>query len=143
MSRAARRARDLGRQRGRDPAVVAAVDQGAGTAREPEQRAEGGQLAAAAQQLLDAGVDDVGQVVAGARRLDARPRGDAARLAVVAGDADVAAHEGREPDAVAGVVVAGDLWNGIGQPGSRGDVVDDRARHVGDAHDVAEALERS
>jgi hypothetical protein len=132
---------NLKRQRGRDTAVVAAVDQGAGTAREPEKGVEGGQLTAAVQQLLDAGVDDVGQVVAGARGLDAGSHGDTTRLAVVAGNSDVAAHEGREPDTVAGGVVAGDLGNGIGQSSCRSNVVDDCARHGGDAHDVAEALE--
>jgi hypothetical protein len=84
----------LGRQACRDPAIIGPVDQGAGAAGELEQRPKGGQFAAATEQLLDAGVDDVGQVVAGARRLDARPRRHATRLPVVAGDADEAAHQG-------------------------------------------------
>ena len=101
-----------------------------------------GQLAAAAQQFLDAGVDDVGQVVAGARRLDARPRRDAARLAVVAGDAGITAHKRCEADAVGRVVVAGKVWNGIGQAGRGGDMGEDRRRHIGKPDDAPEMLER-
>ena len=110
--------------------------------REPEQRAEGGQLAAAAQQLLNAGVDDVGQVVAGARRLDAGPGGHAVRLAVVAGDAGITAHKRCEADAVGRVVVAGKVGNGVGQSGRGGDVGEDRRRHVGKPDDAPEMLER-
>ena len=132
----------FGRQGGRDPAVVAAVDQCAGAAREPEQRAEGGQLAAAAQQFLDGGVDDVGQVVAGARRLDARPRRHAARLAVVAGDAGITAHKRCEADAIGRVVVAGKAGNGVGQAGRGGNVGEDRHRHIGKPDDAPEMLER-
>ena len=122
--------------------MVGPVDQGAGAAGELEQRPECRQLAAAVQQFLNAGVDDVSQVVAGARRLDARPRRHAACLAVVAGHADETAHQGHKPDAVAGVVVAGHLSFGASQAGGCGDVGDKGRGHVGEADGVAEALER-
>lgn len=121
--------------------MVATVDQGAGAACKPEQRAEGGQLAAAAQQFLDAGVDDVGQVVAGARRFDAGPRSHAARLVVVGGNADMAAHKHCEADAIGRVVVAGEVGDGGGQVGGCGDVGKDRRRHISKPDHPPEVLE--
>ena len=121
--------------------MVAAVHERAAGAGQLEQRAEGGQLAASAQQFLDAGIDDVGQVVAGARRLDAGPRRDPARRAVVAGHAHEAAHERREADAVGAVAVAGKFARVARQSCNRGDVVDDLRRHIDEADDAAEVLE--
>jgi hypothetical protein len=78
----------------RGPAMVGAVDQGSGRAGKLEQRPESWQLAAMAEQFLDAGVDDVGKVVARARGLDARLCCQAAGRTVVARNADEAAHQG-------------------------------------------------
>jgi hypothetical protein len=63
-----------------DPAAVTTVDHGACRAGEPQERAEGGQLAALAQQLFDAGIDDVGQIVPSARRLKSARRGPGRRV---------------------------------------------------------------
>lgn len=122
--------------------MVGAVHKRAGGAGQLEQRAKGRQLATLAEQLLNAGVDDVGQVVAGARGLNVGPGGNAARLAVVADHADIAAHQSREADAVGGVAVAGELARVARQFGCRRDVVDDPPRHVGQTDDAAEVLER-
>ena len=131
----------LERQRGRDATVIGAVDQGAGGAGELEERTEGGQFAALAQQFLDAGVDDVGQVVARARRLDAGPRRNAPSVTVVASHADVAAHQGREADAVGRVAIPDEFTRVARQPRSCSDVADDSRRHVGQPDDAPEVLE--
>ena len=89
-----------GRHRRGDPTAVTAVDHSARRAGEPQERAEGGQLAALTQQLFDASIDDVGQIVTGARRLDTRPHGDTARRTIVAGNANEAAYERGEADAI-------------------------------------------
>jgi hypothetical protein len=102
------------RQACRDPAMIGTIDHRACAARKPEQRIESRQLAPASQQLLDAGIDDVRQVVAGTRRLDTRPGCDTARRPVITGNADKAAHQRCEPDAIARLVIAGDLFDGTG-----------------------------
>ena len=61
----------LWRHRRGDLAMIAAIDQGARRACDLEKRAEGRHFVALPDQLLDGDVDDVGEVVAGARRFDA------------------------------------------------------------------------
>jgi hypothetical protein len=132
---------DLPRQGGRDPAMIGTIDQGARGAGELEERAKGRQLPTVAEELLDAGVDDVGEVVAGARRRNAGPHGDAAGLTVVARDTDEIAHQSRKADTVRCIVVAADLVDGAVQADGCGNVGDDRDRHVGQTGEVAKALE--
>ena len=133
---------DLGRHGRGDLAMVAAVDESAGGAGDLEERAEGGQLVALPDQLLDRDVDDVGQVVPGARRRDAGPHGKAASLGIVTGNVEEAAHQRHQTGAVGRVVVAGKLVGSVRQPCRCADVGDDPSRNIGDLHEVAEALER-
>src|SRR4051812_21993481 len=131
----------LPRQGVRDPAMVGTIDQGARGAGALEERAKGRQLPTVAEELLYAGVDDVGEVVAGARRRNAGPHGDAAGLTVVAHDTDETAHQSRKADTVRCIVVAADLVDGAVQADGCGNVGDDRDRHVGQTGEVAKALE--
>ena len=73
--------------------MIAAVDKRTGGACDLQERAERGQFKAPSRQLLDRGIDDVGQVVAAARDLDRRNRRCLARGQAVGGNADVVAHE--------------------------------------------------